>query len=163
MKFTGTITKVSERDWGDKTLYSWQLDGKQIWFRTNDAGAKGILVSGQVIQFEGENPNKIDASTLTIVSKEDVEVMERSKPGPPLMRDDYWRWKQLHDLEREDEITYGSARADAARIVTCALDNDCLDIPKNLAKGKKYDLFLAIFSTVTQDLYKASKERTTNE
>lgn len=164
MNYVGTISKVTERKWGSTLLTSWQLKGQNVWYRTE--GDSALLTEGTAVAFEGPTPNKIDFDSIGEVTEDALMVTTEIVSGqrqPPMMRDDYWRWKQLHDLEKEDSYDYGRARHDAVLVLTCALNNDMLDIPKNLSKAKRYGMLMAVLNEVTNDLVIEAKEYKSSE
>lgn len=153
--WSGKVTKTQSRDWGTKTLYSWQFEGANLWFR---AEFDPELVSGEFYAAEGETPNKI--VTVQQVPAEDVQQAAQAQSTsstvvPPTSSPDYWRWKQMHDLEREAAFTWRDARADATRLVCAALDNDVLALGSS--KGKKLDILMGMVSQVTQQLVEEYK------
>lgn len=157
-KYAGTVSKTGRRDWGTKKIYSWQVEDSNTWFRSEE-GDPDIQI-GDSIVFEGDTPNKIIS-----VQKVAPEVVEKGKAAaksqdvPPTNSPDYWRWKQMEDIKNKESFLWRDARTDAARLVTCALDNECLDMPKNLTKGKKYELFMAYFHEITEELFNEAKEK----
>ena len=122
-EWSGVVTKVSERDWGTKTLYSWQVAGANLWFRSE---FNPELEEGDAIEFSGDSPNKItDVNKVTQEQvKEKAEAKPSKKDAPPSNSPDYWRWKQVHDLEREEAFLWRDARADAVRIITACIEHD---------------------------------------
>lgn len=157
-KYAGTVSKVGQRDWGTKTIYSWQLEDSNTWFRI-ESGDPGLHI-GDSIVFEGDTPNKIvniQQVTEEVVTK--GKEAAKSQDVPPTNSPDYWRWKQMQDIMMRESFLWRDARSDAARLVTCALENECLDIAKNLNKGKKYELFMAYFNEITEELFNEAKER----
>jgi len=151
-EYTGIVSKVNERDWGSKVIYSWQLKGSSMWFRTD---AKPNITEGSAIVFSGESPNKIDYDSITGTSveavKQAVEVQAKeTKNVPPTTSPDYWRWKQINDLERQEAFDWRDARADATRIICAALDNDILALGN--VKGKRLDLLIGMVEEVTNSL-----------
>jgi hypothetical protein len=152
----GVISKMNERDWGSKKIYSWQIEGNGGWFR---AESKPPCQIGDACEFSGESANKIDVSTFGGIKKSDLKKEaaaqeDARREAPPTSSPDYWRWKQLHDLEREDYFQRKDARADATRIVCAALDNDVLSLGST--KGKKLDILVGMINQVTTQLVEES-------
>ncbi len=154
--WSGEVDKLSSREWGNKTLWSWQLKGANLWFRVD---SEPTFKDGDKISFSGESPNKIDSSTIKEISESALKA-EAQKQGtdvvPPTSSPDYWRWKQMHDLEREDAFMWRDARADAVRLVCAALENDCLSL--GAKKAAKLGVLQALVKEVTQDLVDEMKE-----
>ena len=152
MKYKGKVTKVNEREWGSKTIFSWQLGGTNMWFRCTE---NPNLTIGQAYEFEGESPNKIERHTISEISDEELKTEAQSQQAnadaaPPTTSPDYWRWKQVHDLERQAYFDWRDARADATRIVCAALDNDVLALGGS--KGKKLDILIGQIKETTRQL-----------
>jgi hypothetical protein len=155
-EYSGKITKVNERDWGSKKIYSWQIAGAPMWFRCESDPCMQV---GNCFKFSGETPNKIDIESLEEISESDLkaEVQEQTKSEgssavPPTSSPDYWRWKQINDLERQEYFDWRDARADATRIVCCALDNDVLSLGQK--KGLKLDMLIGQIKLTTEELLK---------
>ena len=149
-EWKGKVSKTSEREWGKDTLYSWQFEGANLWFRS-DFDPK--LVEGDFYTAEGESPNKntnVSPTTSGEVREASKEETKTIMEAPPTNSPDYWRWKQLHDLEKESAWAWKDARADATRIVCAALDNDVLALGS--AKGKKLDIVMGMVNQITQQL-----------
>jgi len=152
MKYKGKVTKVNEREWGSKTIYSWQLGGTNMWFRCDK---DPLIAEGNCYSFEGETPNKIDWDSIKEIKEDELKTeaqaqREVSKDVPPTTSPDYWRWKQVHDLERQAYFDWRDARADATRIVCAALDNDVLSLGGS--KGKKLDILIGQIKETTRQL-----------
>ena len=159
MKWGGSVSKTNQRDWGSTKLWSWQVADSNVWFRTK---FDPQLKLGDNIVFEGDSPNdvtSVEQVTPEVVIKGKEEAAVQSREAPPTNSPDYWRWKQMEDIKSKDGFIYRDARHDAAVLVTAALANDVLNIPANLNKGKKYDMFMAIFKEVTDTLYNEAKEK----
>ena len=154
-EYSGKITKVNERDWGSKTIYSWQIAGAPMWFRSE---TDPKVTEGKCYAFEGASPNKITA--IKEVSEDSVKVaaevqQQERKDAPPTSSPDYWRWKQQYDLDRASYFDWRDARADATRIVCAALDNDVLALGS--AKGKKLDILIGQIKDTTEMLLRNEK------
>ena len=151
-EWMGEVSKVNERDWGSKKIYSWQFKGSAIWFRCAEDPQ---LVEGNHIAIEGDTPNKIERiehvapETIKKAAKEQTDV-------PPTSSPDYWRWKQIHDLERQAYFDWRDARADATRIVCTALDNDVLSLGQK--KGLKLDILIGQIKETTLQLLERNNE-----
>jgi hypothetical protein len=164
-EWSGVVSKVSSRDWGTKTLYSWQLEGANLWFRTEEDPG---ITTGDAVVFMGESPNKI-TSVRKVEKAEAKQRAETShdvrKEAPPTNSPDYWRWKQMHDLSREKAFMWRDARADAVRLVTACLDHDSGEVAKDaiLALGNKksgrLDVLLEIINKLSDHFVAEMQER----
>jgi hypothetical protein len=148
--WTGKVSKTNERDWGTKVIYSWQFGGAPLWFRTNEDPK---LEEGDCLRIEGQSPNKI--TTITHIKEEALkeavaEQAAASSEVPPTSSPDYWRWKQMHDMERQQYYDWRDARADATRIVCAALDNEILAL--GATKGKRLDILIGMIRETTTQL-----------
>lgn len=145
--YEGILKNKSERDWNGTMLYSFQLDGQNIWFRT---GQKALtLDEGTPIRFQANETNKqvdldsmekIDAVTATSSASTQATASANSTT-----REDYWT-----NRERLDSVR--TARADATRIVCAALAHDHLPHASNIAKGKRLDLLVGYVKEITEEL-----------
>ena len=113
---------------------------------------RGELVVGLCYEFEGETPNKVKPGTILQVDADAVkaEAKEQSGGVPPTSSPDYWRWKQMQDIERQQYFDWRDARADATRIVCAALDNDVLSLGG--AKGLKLGILIGAIKKTTEEL-----------
>lgn len=162
----GEVSKTSERDWGSKTLYSFQFKGANLWFRVEEDPK---LVVGEWIECEGPSPNKIER--IERVTEEDVKEAAQapasgSKEAPPTSSPDYWRWKQMRDIEREEAFLWRDARADAVRIITACLAHDSeTSEAKNTIlslgtkKSGKLDVMRGMINTLAEQFVEDFKER----
>jgi hypothetical protein len=153
MKWSGQVSKVSSRDWGSKTIYSWQLEGTNQWFR---AETDPKIEEGQWVEFSGESAQKVDVTTMTATTsdavKSEAKAAASTKTGdvPPSNSPDYWRWKQMRDLSMEKKFDWRDARHDATRIICAALDNGVLALGSS--QGKKLGLIKGYVNELTREL-----------
>jgi hypothetical protein len=163
-EWSGKITKVNERDWGSKKIFSWQIAGAPMWFRCESDPCVQV---GNCFKFSGPSPNKIDIGSLQEISESDLkeEASEANFAGdphlsgaavPPTSSPDYWRWKQIHDLQRQSYFDWRDARADATRIVCAALDNDVLSLGQK--KGLKLDVLIGQIKETTEALLERNED-----
>ena len=153
-KWSGKVSKVNERDWGSTTIFSWQLEGTNMWFRCS---LNPDLVVGLCYEFEGESPNKIQLGSILRLAEFEVKEAAQAQQRdvvPPTSSPDYWRWKQMHDMAREEYYQWKDARADATRIVCAALDNDVLSLGS--AKGLKLGILIGAIKKTTEELLETS-------
>ncbi len=158
-EWMGEVSKVNERDWGTKTIYSWQFKGTNLWFRCSE---NPDMEMGTCYRVTGETPNKI--TTIEIIEEETLKAAateQRTTEVPPTSSPDYWRWKQLHDLDRQSYFDWRDARSDATRIVCAALDNDVLKMG-NVGSGKKFDMLIGMIKETTIQLLREDESGTNN-
>jgi len=153
MNWIGKVSKVSERDWGTKTIYSWQLEGANIWFRAEENFG---VVEGSWVSFDGETAQKVvdfkeveEAAVKQAVAGK-LNGLSASSEAPPTNSADYWRWKQMRDMSMEKQFKWRDARADATRVVCAALDNGVLALGN--AQGKKLGLVKGYINEITREL-----------
>ena len=162
-EWSGKVSKINDRKWGSDTLWSFQIEGANVWLRLD--GFEPDFEIGDWVSAEGDSPNKI-----TKVVKTDAEaVKQRSDSGvsgkngsirkeaPPTNSPDYWRWKQMHDLQREDVFLYRDARSDATRLICAALDNDILSL--GTKKAARLDVLRAMVNELTEQYVTEMKEK----
>jgi len=152
-EWMGEVLKVNERDWGTKKIYSWQFKGTNMWFRTEETSGADIEV-GLCYTVRGESANKI--TSMAVTAAEDVKAAaqsERAEAGgiPPASSPDYWRWKQMTDIEQREIYEIRAARADATRIVCAALAQPDL-LTLGPTKGKRMDILIGMIKETTTQL-----------
>ena len=149
MNWSGRVTKVSEREWGTKMIYSWQIEGTSQWFRSEtNLGVE----EDKCYTFEGESAQKITSAEET--APEEIKAAAEARKNdvvPPTSSPDYWRWKQMRDLELEKVFKWRDARSDAARIVCTALETGALSFGQAKV-ADKLDLLRGFVHTTTKDL-----------
>jgi hypothetical protein len=141
--YEGLLKNKSEREWNGTMLYSFQLEGQNIWFRT---GQKGItLDEGTPIKFQANETNKqVDLDSMEKL--ESAPTPQTSTTGSTsTTREDYWQ-----NRERLDSVR--TARADASRIVCAALAHDHLPHASNTPKGKRLDLLVGYVKEIAEEL-----------
>ena len=154
MNWKGKVSKVSKRDWGTKTIYSWQVEGTNQWFRSE---MHPDLLIGEWISCNGDSAQKI--TEVNLISEDLVKLaaesgqsqdLSASSEAPPTNSADYWRWKQMRDQSMEAQFKWRDARSDATRIICAALDNSVLALGN--AQGKKLGLIKGYVNELTREL-----------
>jgi len=143
--YEGLLKNKSEREWNGTMLYSFQLEGQNIWFRT---GQKGItLDEGTPIRFKANETNKqVDLESMEKLDAAPAPTKQTSATeNTSTTREDYWT-----NRERLDSVR--TARADAARIVCAALAHDHLPHASNTPKGKRLDLLVGYVKEIAEEL-----------
>jgi len=156
-EWKGVVSKITSREFGNKTLYSWQFEGSALWFRSE---FDPLMDKGDAYAVTGDVVNKIKG--VVPMTEEDVkEAKSEASTGqsgttgtrgeaPPTNSPDYWRWKQMQDITNRKDFQYRDARRDATRLVCAALDNDVLALGQS--KGKKLDILLGMITKTTEQL-----------
>jgi hypothetical protein len=156
----GKVSKMNSREWGNKTLYSFQLEGANMWLRTEEAPDYEV---GDWVVAKGDTPNKIeevekiDEQLVKDEATAPVSATKRVKLGdaPPTNSADYWRWKQMYDLSRENAFLWRDARADAVRLIaTCITHDQYQGESKDniLALGTKKSARLDVLRAMVEEL-----------
>lgn len=149
--YEGQLVNKTARDWNGTMLYSFQLKGQNIWFRT---GQKELnLDEGTFIKFEANPTNKqVNLDSMALSDSTSAEAPTTDSPAGASGqargssdRESYWQ-----NRERLDSVR--SARADATRLVVAALEHDQLPHPSNVAKGKRLDLLVGYIKELTEEL-----------
>lgn len=170
-EWKGQVSKINSRDWGTKTLWSFQLKGANLWLRI-EGNERPDFEIDQWICAKGETPNKITEIEIIEeeVVKEAVSTTTSNKlssgEAPPTNSPDYWRWKQMHDLVREDAFLWRDARADAVRVITACLAHDqeteaAKDAVLSLGakKAGRLDVLTGMINTLSEQFVIDMKER----
>jgi hypothetical protein len=144
--YEGILKNKSERPWNDVMLYSFQLEGESIWFRT---GQKALTIEvGQAIKFSADpQTKKVDLDSMELSTAAPTPAGTKPTGSTSTTREDYWAARERHDMTR-------SARADATRIVCAALAHDHLPHASNTPKGKRLDLLVGYVKEITEELIK---------
>lgn len=171
----GVISRVDGKDFpsrsgsGSVTLYSFQLEGSNQWFR---AGEKPLNVArGDQVEFVADG-QKVDRSTLVKVQS----VAQSSPPVPSasvgtvtatsliasargLSKDEYWANKEARDLAKEERyqavseprMALSVAVEAASRVIVAALANDGIGFGQ-AAKSKRLGLLSKYVKETALDL-----------
>jgi len=151
LTWTGKVSKTNERDWGTKKIYSWQFGGSPLWFRAEEDPK---VEEGDCLSISGDSPNKINkVEKISEVALKTAVAKQAAAPGevPPTSSPDYWRWKQMHDMERQEYYDWRDARADATRVVCAALTQPEV-LTLGPTKGKRLDILVGMIRQVTTQL-----------
>jgi hypothetical protein len=165
----GVVQQVSEKPFTDKwgkniTLFSFQLQGNQQWFRTGTN--RPPCQQGENISFVYEqqgNNAKVDPQSIqggSAGAPPQVPQQYGSAPqaapqaqpapvAPAATRDTYWKDKEDYDKKvTQPRIAYAAAQKSAVSIVTAALANDILGFG-SAKKGDKLDMLIEYVEEVT--------------
>jgi len=137
---TGTVRAVTNRDFNDVKLWSFQMEGSDRYFRTGKN--EPSFQEGDTITFEEKNGIVITDSIA--IGGEPTETVETTMTEVVKQTD------QPSVVGKR--IQYQAARADACNIIVAALAADHLPHSANTAKGKRLDLLLGYVDEVTKTL-----------
>lgn len=169
---TGKISRVNGKPFQDNktgediTLYSFQLEGSNQWFRTGQNPVPAGV--GQSVKFVANGANVERGSIVTTQSEVTVAPAVTSAAAPStkepvrqnvVSKDDYWAAKEQRDIEREKRfelqdrprMALSTAVTAAAQLVAVALQNDALSFG-NAAKAKKVGLIAAFTKELALEL-----------
>lgn len=153
--YTGNVVKVTDVDWNGATLWSFQIEGMNKWFRCGEN--EPPIATGNAIKFV-EDRNKVDVTSIQIVDASEVTATQTTPCATAPASPNVGSTRAVRTT-RDVSIEWQSSRKDAIAVACAALDNECLDIPKSAAKGKKFDLFKAIIRTMTEEFYDEVQEK----
>jgi hypothetical protein len=170
MKVKGVVSRVSSRPWkgrnGDVTLYSFQIEGQDTWFRMGES--KPDFRETDAVEFDLGAKDKAENIIVTkaagMVANKQAETSTGGALGSGVQagnntastRDGYWAAKEARDLVKEQRyeavveprITLSSAQSDAITVVGLALQHDLLSFG-NANKSAKLGLLLGFVDQVT--------------
>jgi len=174
---SGVVSDTSSRDFGDATLYSFQIEGDRRYFRLGeDAPTFG---KGQHITFTSRKKGKNSNVWLSSVTISDgvpaaAPTPAAAAPAAPAAagapsgggykgynnkseffdaKDRYWDEKEKYQKEVVDpRISFSASQKDAVALVTAALDNEALSFG-GVSVGKKLDMLLEFVDQVTVRFY----------
>ena len=168
-EYRGIVSKLNNREWGTKTIYSWQFEGANTWFRSEFDPEIEI---GDPAIVEGNTPNTITAvrkvSAVELAETPAAPQKTLAAEAPPANSAEYWRWKQMYDLTREKQFAWRDARADATKIIVAALQHDTGSATKDgilslgTKKADKLDNLRACVNTLAEQ-FVADMEEKLNE
>lgn len=165
--FKGTVSQLSIKDWnGDKgtiQLYSFRIDGNNLYFRTGEN--KPPFEKGDYVEFEADDRRnnvvmdsikvkKVEGSNASGAGTANSGGSVRSAKGSAYRssRDSYWDDKAKRDIEiTEPRISFANARTSAISVVNAALANDCIALGSQ--KGKRLDILLDTIDEVTNKFF----------
>lgn len=147
--YQGIVKNKTDTKWNGKTLWSFQIEGENFWFRTGETPLP--RENGDLIAFEANPINKqVNVASVrdgTTESSPAPTTSPRTAASQPSQSDDrqsYWK-----NRERLDSVRM--ARADATRVVCAALANDSLPHPASTGKGKRLPLIVGYIKELTQE------------
>lgn len=171
----GVVARISEKVWdgrdGQVTLYSFQVDGSNRWFRTGQNPPRHMgIEQGQAYSFEADGKGNVIPETVRPIQKSEVATAPAPKPqsrgraysgGGGSTRDDYWKEKEARDIAKDERyqavdiprMTFCTSQDAAVALVTAALQHDVLSLG-GANKAAKLGLVLDYVDAVTQRFFK---------
>ena len=171
----GVVARISEKVWdgrdGQVTLYSFQVDGSNRWFRTGQNPPRHMgIEQGQAYSFEADSKGNVNPDTVRPIEKAEVAAApapQRSggwkggKKSDFADRDNYWKEKEQRDIAKDERyqavdiprMTFCTSQDAAVALVTAALQHDVLSLG-GANKAAKLGLVLDYVDTVTQRFFK---------
>jgi hypothetical protein len=125
MQYKGVVSNISSKDWSNKTLWSFQLNGQRDFFRTGDK--KPPVERGQYITFEAI-AGKTGGLNVDVNS---IQVKEAEKEASGIVlqepaKDTYW-------ADKDARIEKQACRNTALQFIQILLAQEALKVP---AKNK---------------------------
>ena len=159
----GRVRNLGGKDFNGTTLYSFQLEGNNRWFRTGEK--RPNCENGDYVKFMNDAKANVDVQTLEKTSASTQPAQSGSKQSTGTKsgggkkggenwdaRQAYWEAKEVRDVEIiEPRVTFQGCRNKAIELVIAGLENDCLSLGS--AKGKRWDLLLAYVDSTTDRLF----------
>jgi len=149
----GTVDRVYDKAWQDKTLYSFKLVGDSQYYRVGTRQpnfSNGDNVTFQV-EWKGNNAN-VDFKSIKVGGSAPAPSQSSSGGGGGKSagsRDDYWAKKEAYDKEvTQPRITYASAQHDATAIVCAALAHDAIGFG-NAKKSDRLEIIVGYVKETT--------------
>ena len=158
----GTVSDVSSKEWQDKLLWSFQVDGDKRYFRTGEK--KPNFSVGDLVKFEFEQKGKSNAVQFNTIKSKKGDGSYTPKPKPSYngggfkkksnSRDDYWENKDKYDKQvTQPMIHLQSATNAAINLVAAAVQAECSPLPKSGKKEEKFEAYKAIVLKVADELF----------
>jgi hypothetical protein len=133
----GVVGKIYSKDFGDAMAWSFTLRGDRTFYRLGNK--KPFFSEGDSIQFDvemkGQNAYARGASKWEggeVVSSAPAAAVARSAGGPR-NADDYWRAKEVRDIETQKRIELQSCRNSAIALVAELLKVEAVKLPAKQA------------------------------
>lgn len=150
MMIQGVIQKTFTNVVRGKNLHSFTIRGTQGFFRTQEVPCP--MKEGTYVQFEADDKNNVNMSTLVAMDKRAPEQMPTEQAVSRAAshvnsKDDYWTRKEERDLETQKVIQYQAARNSAIAAISTAVSQGIITLPGT--KGKSYDSYMKYIDDVT--------------
>lgn len=136
MQKQGVISKVFSKPFQNKTLYSFQLQGDQQYYRLGEKKPP-FVQDGASIQFD------IDWKGNNASAKNVAPWMEQVVPAalqtpipyapPAAAKDNYWNNKEKADVARQKKIEIQAARNAAIEFISILLAQEAVKLPAKQA------------------------------
>lgn len=152
----GVVRKIFDRQFGNKTVYSFTLNGDQTFYRLGDRPPN--FSEGDSVKFE---PNTKGANTYAngvVPWKEDgTPVTGRavsSVAAKASNKDDFWERKELRDISVQKRIEIQSCRNSAIDLVRLLLQTGVEAVKLPSAQAKREAIVAEIVRKYTADFLK---------
>lgn len=136
MQKQGVISRVFDKPYQNKTLYSFQLQGDSQYYRLGEKKPP-FVQNGASIQFD------VDMKGNNATAKNVAPWMEQVIPAaiqnpipyapPAAAKDTYWNNKEKADVERQKKIEIQAARNAAIEFISILLSQDAVKLPAKQA------------------------------
>jgi len=133
--FTGVVQRHFDKNWGNKTFYSFTLSGQDGFFNT---GIKKPPATGATVEFEAEPNDKgyLEVNTKTIQYKTDGEPQSASvaKAAPKTTSEKgYWERKEAREARNDALRELGASRNTAIAVIELMLKAEAIKLPAKQA------------------------------
>jgi len=144
-EWTGRVEQITDKDWNNIKLWSFQIEGEARWFRTQKTRLPAEV--GDVITFEERNNQVVldsvrqatgETPPTTSALPVEAETSGTGVISAPMVTDVGAR------------IQWQAARRDACNVIVAALHTEALPWASNVAKSKKLDLLLGYINELTK-------------
>lgn len=175
---SGVLDEIQSRNVAGRVMYDLVVDGVKY----GNGPFKVTEAQGTRVQFEVEQRGafkNVKRGSLKPFTPKDFE--EESKqvvapdPSPsnfrrPMSKDDYWRNKELRDLDKEQKyelrekekqlsISFEAARSRAIEYVAMLAQADALYLKASLKAGEKQEYIAALVNDLTRKFFRESTHR----
>lgn len=148
----GVVSKVSNKQWQNKTFWSFQLSGDRTFYSTGTNAPPG---EGVYIEFDDVVNGKgyHDAKNVTIAAPASAPTgvgnVARATSNSSLSKDDYWTRKEERDLNVQKRIEIQSCRNSAIALIDVLVKNEAfLKLP---AQAKREAFLFELVNKYTAD------------
>lgn len=155
----GTVSRISEKEWNGKTLFSIQLVNDPTYYGMGTT--QPMIKVGDYVDFDttvtgNGRVNVRNNSIMVLKEGTEAPVVTQARTGggfkPRFQKDEgkdaYWKNREERDVKVQERIQFQSARNSAIAFLDVLLKNNAVKLPE--APAKRYDVVAALLDEITE-------------
>jgi hypothetical protein len=161
----GVVARIFDRTFGSDIVYSFTLKGDQTFYRLGSTPP--TFAEGDSIRFETSQKGKNTYANRVVPWKEDgirpgasnsaASVVARASGAGPRTADEFWRNKELRDVQTQQRIELQSCRNSAIELVRLLLGPGVEAVKLPAAQAKKEQVVFEMVQKYTADFLAQNK------